>query len=77
MTAVPARIYDTEADALVDVATIDAFLGFPKPGATTWAVPTQRWDGKWYVVCPCYNGHNVEGLIGEFDADMNLWPEVP
>jgi hypothetical protein len=77
MTAVPARVYETEADALTDVATIDAALGYPLPGATTWAEPVQRWDGKWWIVCPCYNGHNIDGLIGTFDPDANAWPEVP
>lgn len=79
MTAVPvpARVYDTEAAALADVAKIDGVLGLPNPGATTWAVPAQRWDGRWFIVCPCYNGYSVDGLTGTFDPDMNSWPEVP
>lgn len=77
MTALPALVYESESAALADVDVINEALGFPNPGGDTWAVPMQRWDGKWWIVDPIYNGKVVAGLLGSQEPDANAWPEVP
>lgn len=75
MTAFPALVYELETAALADIATIDAHKGYPNAGATTWAAPMKRWDGKWWIADP--QDAAIVGLTGTPDPDANAWPEVP